>query len=109
MNTTINEVVMRANEAILGEVWEMYDMDISKAYISGTTLLCCDPRWLAREFGSYDIKFDPKFDISITDLTDDEEFAIWLVKSDDERFDLEIIIDTADSRYYLDEDDDFEE
>ena len=107
-NNTINNRVMEANEAIVGEVWEMYDMDISKAYVSGTTLLCCDPRWLAREFGSYDIKFDPKFDVSFTELTDDEEFAIWLVKSDDERFDLEIIIDTADSRY-LDENEDEEE
>ena len=102
-NNAINRRVMDACEAILGEVWEMYDLDIKKAYVSGTTLLCCDPRWLAKEFGSYDIKFDPKFDVSITDMTDDEEFAIWLVKSDDERFDLEIIIDTTDSRY-LDED-----
>lgn len=108
MNNTINARVMEANESILGAVWEMYDMDISKAYIDGTTLLCCDPRWLAREFGSYDIKFDPKFDVSITDLTDGEEFAIWLVKSDDDRFDLEIIIDTADSRYIDDLDEEEE-
>lgn len=107
MNATVNAKAMKANEVVLGMVWEMYDMDLSKTYIDGTTLLNCDPRWLARELIQDGIKFDPKFDISLSDVTEDKEFAIWLVKpnDDDKRFDLEIIIDTADLRY-LDEDED---